>query len=82
MRIPRDMLPILVVIGIFDIGANVLFAVATTEGLLSLVSVAGSLYSAVTILLARFVLGERLARSRQAGIVVALAGVAMIAAGV
>jgi drug/metabolite transporter (DMT)-like permease len=82
MRIPREMLPVLVVIGCFDIAANVLFAIATTEGLLSLVAVAGSLYSAVTILLARFILGERLQRSRQAGIVVALAGVAMIAAGV
>jgi drug/metabolite transporter (DMT)-like permease len=42
--------------------------------------VAGSLYSAVTVLLARVVLGERLARPRQVGVVVALAGVAMIAA--
>jgi drug/metabolite transporter (DMT)-like permease len=61
--------------------ANSLFAVATNHGLLSLVSVAGSLYSAVTVLLARLVLGERLARPRQVGVVVALAGVAMIVAG-
>jgi drug/metabolite transporter (DMT)-like permease len=39
------------------------------------------MYSAVTVLLARFVLGERLARSQQAGVVVALAGVSMIASG-
>jgi drug/metabolite transporter (DMT)-like permease len=81
MRIPRVMLPLLVLIGCFDISANVLFALATTEGLLSLVSVAGSLYSAVTILLARFVLGEQLAPSQQAGIPVALVGVALIASG-
>ncbi len=82
MRIPRRMLPVLVVIGFFDIGANMLFALATNEGLLSLVSVAGSLYSAVTILLARFVLGERLARPQQVGVMLALSGVALIAAGV
>ena len=81
MRIERAMLPALLAIGCFDVLANSLFAVATNHGLLSLVAVAGSLYSAVTVLLARFVLGERLAPPQQAGVVVALAGVAMIAAG-
>jgi drug/metabolite transporter (DMT)-like permease len=71
----------LLAIGFLDVLANSLYAVATTEGILPLVAVAASLYSAVTVLLARFVLGERLARSQRAGIVVALAGVAMIAAG-
>ena len=81
MRIERAMLPALLAIGFFDVLANSLFAVATNHGLLSLVAVAGSLYSAVTVLLARFVLGERLAPPQRAGVVVALAGVAMIAAG-
>ena len=81
MRIERPMLPPLLAIGFLDVLANSLFAVATNHGLLSLVSVAGSLYSAVTVLLARLVLGERLAAIQRAGIVVALGGVAMIAAG-
>jgi drug/metabolite transporter (DMT)-like permease len=81
MRIESALLPSLVAIGFFDVLANSLFAVATNHGLLSLVAVAGSLYSAVTVLLARFVLGERLAVSQQAGVVIALAGVALIAAG-
>jgi uncharacterized membrane protein len=55
--------------------------VATNHGLLSLVAVAGSLYSAVTVLLARFVLGERLALPQGVGVILALAGVALIAAG-
>jgi drug/metabolite transporter (DMT)-like permease len=81
MQIEQGMVPALVAIGVLDITANSLFAVATSHGLLSLVAVAGSMYSAVTVLLARFVLGERLARSQQAGVVVALAGVSMIASG-
>jgi drug/metabolite transporter (DMT)-like permease len=81
MQIEQGMVPALVAIGVLDITANSLFAVATNHGLLSLVAVAGSMYSAVTVLLARFVLGERLARSQQAGVAVALAGVAMIASG-
>lgn len=71
----------LLVIGVFDIAANSLYAVATTEGLLPLVAVAGSLYSAVTVLLARVVLGERLAAVQRVGVLVALAGVGLIAAG-
>ena len=82
MQIPRDMWPALLAVGTCDVLANTLFAVATTHGLLALVGVVGSLYSAVTVLLARFVLGERLARAQQAGVVLALAGVALIAAGV
>jgi drug/metabolite transporter (DMT)-like permease len=71
----------LLAIGFFDILANSLYAVATNHGILPLVAVAASLYSAVTVLLARFVLGERLARSQQGGIVVALLGVVLIAVG-
>jgi drug/metabolite transporter (DMT)-like permease len=81
MRIPREMAPALVAIGVCDVTANSLFAVATNHGLLSLVAVAGSMYGAVTVLLARVVLGERLARERQAGVVCALVGVALIAVG-
>jgi drug/metabolite transporter (DMT)-like permease len=81
MRIEPALLPSLVAIGVFDVTANSLFAVATNHGLLSLVAVAGSLYSAVTVLLARFVLGERLAFPQRAGVVIAIAGVALIAAG-
>jgi drug/metabolite transporter (DMT)-like permease len=81
LRIERDMAPALATIAVCDVTANSLFAVATNHGLLSLVSVAGSLYSAVTVLLARFVLGERLAPAQRAGVVAALAGVAMLAGG-
>jgi drug/metabolite transporter (DMT)-like permease len=81
VRVTRDIVPALMAIGVLDTLANVLFALATREGLLSLVSVAASLYPVATVLLARFVLGERLAREQQFGVVLALSGVAMIAAG-
>jgi len=71
----------LLAVGCFDVLANSLYAVATTHGLLPLVAVAASLYSAVTVLLARFVLGEHLAPSQRAGVAVALTGVALIAVG-
>jgi drug/metabolite transporter (DMT)-like permease len=81
MRIEPALLPALLAIGCLDVLANSLFAVATNHGLLSLVAVAGSLYSAVTVLLARFVLGERLAPVQRAGVVAALIGVALIGGG-
>jgi uncharacterized membrane protein len=75
-------LALLLTIGLFDVLANSLYAVATTHGILPLVAVAGSLYSAVTVVLARVFLGERLAQSQRVGVVVALVGVGLIAAGV
>lgn len=71
----------LVFVGAFDNGANVLFALASREGLLSLVSVLGSLYPVSTVLLARIVLHERLARLQAVGVAAAFVGVALIAAG-
>jgi uncharacterized membrane protein len=81
MDIPSNMWPALVTIGFCDIAANSLFAFATDHGLLALVAVAGSLYSAVTVLLARVFLKERLRGPQRLGVVSALGGVAVIAAG-
>jgi drug/metabolite transporter (DMT)-like permease len=81
LPLDRSRLPALTAIALCDILANSLFALATNRGLLSLVSVAGSMYSAVTVILARVVLGERFDRVRQAGFVIALVGVAALAAG-
>jgi drug/metabolite transporter (DMT)-like permease len=77
----RDDLPVLLLIGALDISANALFAAASTEGLVSLVAVLASLYPVVTVLLARLVLGERVRRVLQVGVVAVLAGVALISAG-
>jgi drug/metabolite transporter (DMT)-like permease len=81
--LPRDgaSLLVLAAVGLLDLGANGLYALATTKGLLSVVSVLGSLYPAVTVVLARFVLAERIARVQEVGVVLALAGVIAISAG-
>lgn len=74
-------LPALALIGLLDVGANACFALGTETGLLSVVAVLASLYPVGTVVLARALLGERLAAIQAAGVTVALAGVALIAAG-
>jgi drug/metabolite transporter (DMT)-like permease len=76
----RD-LPLLATVGAGDVGANALFAVASTRGLLSVVSVLSSLYPAVTVLLARLAHAERMTRLQNVGVAAALVGVALIAGG-
>lgn len=76
----RDFNAILAV-GLLDIGANALFAAGSSVGLVSVVAVVGSLYPVTTLILARFLLGERLHRVQRGGAAVALAGVALISAG-
>src|SRR5436190_371371 len=71
----------LALIGFGDMLGNLLFAAASTSGLVSVTSVLASLYPIVTVVLARLVLNERVARSQEAGIGLTLAGVALISAG-
>ena len=80
-RVRRGLIVPVIAVGIFDTGANVLFAFATTHGSLGVVSVLSSLYPLATILLARAVLHERLGAGRTAGGLIALGGAALIAAG-
>jgi drug/metabolite transporter (DMT)-like permease len=77
----RADLPVLASIGILDTGGNVFFAAASAKGLVSVVSVLASLYPVVTVLLARAVLHERVHRSQELGIALALAGIVLISAG-
>lgn len=81
LRPGRAELPALGFVGLADLGANGLYAVAATSGLLSVVAVLSSLYPAVTVLLAWRLEGERLRRVQVAGVVAALAGVVLLAAG-
>ena len=67
--------------GVLDMTANLAILIAVHHGMLSLVVVLGSLYPASTVLLARYVLQERMARTQVVGLVVALAAIAAIASG-
>ena len=67
--------------GVFDMGANVLFVLATREGLLSLVSVITALYPVSTILLALRFDRERLSRTQGFGLVGVGVAVALVALG-
>jgi drug/metabolite transporter (DMT)-like permease len=80
-RVGRRDVPPLIGIGALDIGANALFGVAATQGLVSVVSVLGSLYPLTTVGLAAAVLRERPHRLAQVGVATALSGVVLIAAG-
>ncbi|MGZ4195908.1 MAG: DMT family transporter [Solirubrobacteraceae bacterium] len=71
----------LAVMGVLDVSATGLYAIATRHGLLSVVSVAASLYPLATVVLARVVLGERVRRVQELGIAAALTGVVLMAAG-
>ncbi len=81
LRYDRAALPSLALIGLLDVGANAFFAIGTETGLLSVVSVLASLYPVATVVLARTLLDEKLVAIQAAGVAIALAGVAMIAAG-
>jgi drug/metabolite transporter (DMT)-like permease len=81
LGVPGRLLPWLVLIGLGDMFGNLLFAAASASGLVSITSVLASLYPIVTVVLARIVLAEQVARTQEAGIGLTLAGVALISAG-
>ncbi|HEU5009835.1 MAG TPA: DMT family transporter, partial [Gaiellaceae bacterium] len=78
---PRRLLPLVAAVGVFDTGANVFVAAATTRGAVGTVAVLSSLYPVTTMLLAWLVLGERLGRPKRLAAAAALAGAAFVAAG-
>lgn len=82
LRMPKARhLLALFALGALDLTANVLYAHATQETLLSVAAVLGSLHPVVTILMARAVLDERLRGVQVIGVVLAIGGVCLIAGG-
>ena len=74
----RD-LPALAVIGLGDVTANGLFAYSSSQGMVSVSSVLGSLYPVATVFWAWLLLGERLRRVQVVGVALTLVGVVAIA---
>jgi drug/metabolite transporter (DMT)-like permease len=67
--------------GVTGAAGTILYFFATHDGFLAITAVLTSLYPAVTIVLARIALGERLTRLRLTGLALAAVCVALIAAG-
>jgi len=66
--------------GTLDAAANVCYVLATRAGLFGLAVVITALYPGMTVLLARFVLGERMRWVQRAGLLLAAAGVVLVTA--
>ncbi len=81
LRVDRRWLVPIAAIGLCDVSANAFFALASGHGLISLVSVLGSLAPVMTVFLAQLILGERLTRLQLAGVGAALAGIVTLSSG-
>lgn len=72
----------MIAVGICDTGANALYVLAYNHGgMMALIGLLSSLYPITTVVLARFILSERLERHQAFGVCVALVGIAAVAAG-
>jgi drug/metabolite transporter (DMT)-like permease len=80
LKVKSTHLPAVFAIGILDGSAALAYTTATTKGLLSLVSVISSLYPAVSVILAAFILKERLRGLQFFGVALAIMGVTLISA--
>jgi drug/metabolite transporter (DMT)-like permease len=68
----------LMLIGVFDVGANTTFAASSNRGALSITAVVASMFPVTTVLLAYRFLHERLSKLQLVGIVLALTGLALL----
>jgi drug/metabolite transporter (DMT)-like permease len=77
----RHSLPPSIGSGVLVTLGNGLFLLAITKGALAVVSVIAAMFPATTVILAWFVLGERLTPQRRVGLVLALVAVGLVAGG-
>jgi uncharacterized membrane protein len=77
-RVPRRSVRIVLALGCLDVAANIFYATATHDGMVSLVAVLASLHPVVTVVLAAVIIHERLRASQRAGVALALVGATLI----
>jgi drug/metabolite transporter (DMT)-like permease len=80
-RVPRHDLPATALPGLLLVIGTAAYGIATTKGLVSIVSVLATLSPIVTVALAVLLLHERLIGRQRAGVAIALVGVVLLAAG-
>lgn len=74
----RRVLGIALASGALDAAANVAYVMATRAGMFGLAVVLTSLYPGITVLLARYIFGERMRWIQRAGLIMAGVGVALV----
>ena len=71
-RPTRNLLPVLLVIGVLDMAGNAGYIAAVQTGALAIASVVSALYPVTTVILAAVFLHERVTRSHAVGIALAV----------
>ena len=75
----RGQFPVILMAGVGDTAGTALFALAADSGRLDISAVLASLYPATTVMLAWFILQERLNRQQWVGVIAALVAVVLMA---
>lgn len=79
LRLSRQTARLALLSGVLDMGSSVLYLVAVRDGSLAIVGLLASLYPISTVLLARFVLKERIRRIQHVGVILAVGSVLLLA---
>jgi drug/metabolite transporter (DMT)-like permease len=80
-RIERRVLPSVGLVGIFDIGGNTAYLLATHAGALAIAATLSALYPVTTVVLAVALLRERMTSDHAVGVGAAIGAIALIALG-